>query len=79
MITNQPTNRPPNRTLTSPAGYSPGSFIRGAGPYGPKLVAGYVERRFKQGHALSEEEAEAFGDYMYQVGVCVGGWVMLVG
>jgi len=48
-------------------GVTPGSMIRAAGPLGPRLVEGYVRRRFKQGHHLSETEVDAFQRYMYSV------------
>ena len=48
-------------------GATPGKFIRGAGPWGPKFVEGYTRRRFKQGHHLSEPEVVAFQNYMYAV------------
>ncbi len=49
------------------AGFTPGSMIRGLGPWGRGLVGTYAERRFKQGHHLGDEETRAFADYMYHL------------
>lgn len=48
-------------------GLTPGSVIRAAGPWGPRFTEGYTRRRFKQGHALTEEETVAFHRYAYAV------------
>lgn len=45
-------------------GVTPGSIIRGLGPWGESIVEGYTRRRFRQGHRLEEEEILAFQRYM---------------
>jgi abhydrolase domain-containing protein 5 len=45
-------------------GVTPGSIIRGLGPWGKSLVEGYAQRRFRQGHRLNEDEVMAFQQYM---------------
>ncbi|KAG2486348.1 hypothetical protein HYH03_014929 [Edaphochlamys debaryana] len=54
-------------------GITPGSIIRGLGPWGQKLVYGYVSKRFSHhGEGLSEREIEGFKDYFYQIAAAPG-------
>ncbi|KAI8111275.1 hypothetical protein M9434_004847 [Picochlorum sp. BPE23] len=49
------------------SGVTPGVFVRGIGPWGPKMVSGYTSRRFSVGHHLSDDEIDAFSEYMYGI------------
>ncbi|BDD59420.1 hypothetical protein MPDQ_003013 [Monascus purpureus] len=63
-------NSPPRRTLPKwfaylwDANISPFTFVRWAGPFGPRLVSGWTSRRFSH---LPEEEAKALHTYAYSI------------
>lgn len=65
-----PENPPPRRPLPKwltylwDANISPFSFVRWAGPLGPRLVSGWTYRRFG---TLPQEEAEALHAYAYSL------------
>ena len=67
---NSSPNAPPRRTLPKwfaylwDANISPFTFVRWAGPFGPRLVSGWTYRRFSH---LPEEEAKALHTYSYTV------------
>ena len=63
---NTPQPRPYPKWLTYlwDANVSPFSFVRMAGPLGPRLVSGWTARRFSH---LPEEEAQALHDYAYSL------------
>ena len=47
---------------------TPGSVIRAIGPFGPRVINGYVDTRFSHhGQALQDHEKEVFNQYFYQV------------
>eukprot|EP01135_Chromosphaera_perkinsii_P003532 Nk52_evm5s247 gene=Nk52_evmTU5s247 len=48
---------------------SPQSLVRGAGPYGKRLVSGYVYRRFV---GLTDEEYKVMAEYAYHVSAARG-------
>ncbi|KDD72801.1 hypothetical protein H632_c2881p0, partial [Helicosporidium sp. ATCC 50920] len=48
-------------------GLTPGSIIRGLGPWGPKLISRYARRRFQQGLPLEEREVAPLERYMYHI------------
>ncbi|GMH32785.1 hypothetical protein BSKO_00619 [Bryopsis sp. KO-2023] len=48
-------------------GATPQMAIRGLGPWGRKLVGGYVNRRFTQGEHFTPEEASSMEDYFYHI------------
>lgn len=62
----QPPQRPYPKWLTTlwDANFSPFSFVRWAGPLGPRLVSGWTSRRFSH---LPAEEAQALHDYSYSL------------
>jgi cardiolipin-specific phospholipase len=64
--TTAPPRRPYARWLTYlwDANISPFSFVRWAGPLGPRLVSGWTSRRFSH---LPPEEALALHDYSYSL------------
>lgn len=50
------------------AGLTPGSVIRGLGPWGPGLIDKYVNGRFSvHGQALTQAEKECFRSYFYHI------------
>ncbi|MEW5304929.1 MAG: hypothetical protein WDW36_007503 [Sanguina aurantia] len=50
------------------SGFTPGSLVRGMGPWGPGIVEKYVANRFNHhGDGLTKEEAGVFGDYFYSI------------
>lgn len=63
-------NPPPRRSLPKwltylwDANVSPFTFVRWAGPLGPRLVSGWTSRRFSH---LPEEEANALHAYSYSI------------
>ena len=63
---NTPRPRPYPRWLTYlwDANVSPFSFVRYAGPFGPRLVSGWTTRRFSH---LPQTEAQALHDYAYSL------------
>lgn len=55
------------------AGITPGSIIRGLGPWGQSLVYKYVANRFSHhGEGLSEREIEVFKQYFYHIAAAPG-------
>ena len=47
-------------------GMTPGMIARGTGPLGKRMIEGYCNNRFKQGHHLTEYELMHFKGYAYQ-------------
>ncbi|KAJ1455035.1 Alpha/Beta hydrolase protein [Pelagophyceae sp. CCMP2097] len=45
-------------------GTTPGYVVRGLGPFGDLLVRNYVQRRFREGVLMRDEEAEALTSYL---------------
>ncbi|KAF2762257.1 alpha/beta-hydrolase [Pseudovirgaria hyperparasitica] len=62
----KPPRKPMPKWLTTlwDANISPFSFVRWAGPIGPRLVSGWTSRRFSH---LPEDEARALHDYAYSL------------
>ncbi|KAK9840870.1 hypothetical protein WJX74_005899 [Apatococcus lobatus] len=48
-------------------GVTPGTVIRGLGPWGPRLISGYTRRRFHEGQPMTEPELAAFEEYFYHI------------
>ncbi|KAK9861138.1 hypothetical protein WJX84_000164 [Apatococcus fuscideae] len=48
-------------------GVTPGTIIRGLGPWGPRLISGYTRRRFHEGQPMTEPELAAFEEYFYHI------------
>ncbi|KAL4859830.1 putative 1-acylglycerol-3-phosphate O-acyltransferase [Chlorella vulgaris] len=46
-------------------GVTPGSLIRGLGPWGPRMAAGYCRSRFTKQQQMTDEEVAIFGAYHY--------------
>ncbi|BDA40726.1 probable (Lyso)-N-acylphosphatidylethanolamine lipase at C-terminar half [Coccomyxa sp. Obi] len=49
------------------AGATPGTLIRGLGPWGPSLIQKYARNRFREGMGLSDKEVAAFEEYFYHI------------
>lgn len=49
--------------------FTPQAFIRAVGPFGPKLLKGYTDRRFKQ---LQQSELDLLHQYLYNISVDTG-------
>lgn len=49
-------------------GLTPGSVVRFVGPFGPRMINGYVTNRFQHhGQPLTDAEATMMKRYMYQI------------